>query len=293
MVKKFFGNNLVNRSKINTFFLRENKRKLIFIAVAVALLAGLVTLIVVLSNRVNYESAREPLRAKGMISIGLRTDIPGFAQTNKDGGIEGFEADVAAEIVSRLFDENINVQYKAVNSKTGKVFIDQDVLDFSLGAYIQSSEESYLTYSDPYFTDAVVFYVRKGSSITSAEQIDGKKVGVVNSSYAGYEKKLEEFLKGKGMKCTFFYYNAYPDAADALTAGKIDMFAGGREIMQTYTKDMSELPGFVLKHGYCIAIKNNNNDLKKALNDILYKMKNDGTIKKLIKKWNLMDYTDK
>ena len=255
MAKKFFLSNLISRSRINTFLLRDTKRKIIFIAAVFLVLALIVTVAIVLSNRVNYEAAKEPIREKGMISIGLRTDIPGFAlMDEKRGEIRGFEADVAAQIVKRLFEEGINVQYKDINSKTGKVFIDQGLLDFSLGVYIQSTAESYLTYTDPYFTDAVVFYVRKGSSI-AAEQLGGKKIGVVSSSYAGYDNNLEKFLKDKNIKCEIINYNAYPDAADALRAGKIDVFAGGRVIMQPFTRDMTELPGFVLKHGYRIAIK--------------------------------------
>lgn len=293
MAKKFFLSNLISRSRINTFLLRDTKKKIIFIAAVFLVLALIVTVVIVLSNRVNYEAAKEPIREKGMISIGLRSDIPGFAMLDeKSGVIKGFEADVAAEIVKRLFEEGINVQYKDINSKTGKVFINQDILDFTLGAYIQSTAESYLAYTDPYFTDAVVFYVRKGSSIT-AEQLDGKKIGMVSTSYAGYDSHLEKLFKDKNLTCEYFYYNAYPDAADALKAGKIDVLAGGRVIMQSFSRDMTELTGFVLKHGYRIAIKNTKSELKKALNEILGKMKKDGTIAGLVDKWQLLDYADK
>ena len=266
MAKKFFLSNLINRNKINTFFKRDTKKKLYIAGGIFLFIVILIVVIVLLANRVNWNKAKDPILDKGMISIGLRTDLKVFALKNeKNGEIEGFEKDIAAEIVKRLFeDEKINVEYKEINSKTGKVYIQKGDLDFTLGAYIETNVESYLSYSDPYYTDAIVFYVRKGS-ITKAEEINGKRIGVVTTSYAGYNKKLEEFLKSKKIKCEYKYYNAYPDAVDALKTGQVEVVAGSRILMQSYAADTFELPGYVLLHGYRIAVKATSTELKKAL----------------------------
>jgi ABC-type amino acid transport substrate-binding protein len=290
-VKRFKLSNIINRNKINLFFARDTKKKFIIMGAVLFAILLIVVLAVIISNRVNYDAAKKPIKDKGIISIGLRGDLAGFAKKNeKSGAIEGYEADIAAEIVKRLFKEGIKVQYKETNSKTGKVFLDTGDLDMSLAAIVSSDTESYLAYTNSYYTDAIVFYVKKGG-ITSADQLKGKKVGVVTSSYAGYNQKLEQFFKDKNIICTVVYYSSYPDAADALKFGSIDVFAGGSVLMQSYTADMVRLPGFVLPYGYCIAINKNNKELKKALDQILGDMKNDGTLGRLEQKWKLEDFT--
>ena len=61
--------------------------------------------------------------------------------------------------------------------------------------------------------------------------------------------------------------------------------------MQSYAKDAQALPGFVMKHGYCIALKKSESELKKALNKLLSNMRREGLIDKLIAKWSLPDYS--
>lgn len=291
MAKKFFLSGLINRNKINTFFKRNTKRKMYIAGGIFLFIVILIIVIIALVNRVNWDKAKSPILDKGMVSIGLRTDLQGFALKNEQSGeIEGLEKDIAAEIVKRLFkEERINVEYKEINSKTGKVYIQKGDLDFTLGAYIETNTESYLDYSDPYYTDATVFYARQGS-ITKAEDINGKKMGVVSTSYAGYNKKLEEFLKSRKINCEYKYFNAYPDAMDALKAGQVDVIAGSRIIMQSYAAEAYEVPGFVLLHGYRIAVKKTNIELKKALNSILNDMRRDNTLDGLKIKWQLVDY---
>jgi len=291
MAKKFFLSRLINRSKINTFFRRNTKKKLYIAGGIFLFIAVLVVAVILFANSVNWDKAKGPILDKGMISIGLRPDLQGFALKNEESGeIEGFEKDIAEEIVKRLFkEEKINVEYKEINSKTGKVYIQKGDLDFTLGAYIKTDSESYLSYSNTYYTDATAFYARQGS-ITKAEDINGKKIGVVSTSYAGYNKKLEEFLKSRNIICEYKYYNAYPDAVDALHTLKVDIIAGSRMIMQSYAADTVELPGYVLPHGYRIALKKANTELNKALNSILNDMRKDNTLDGLKIKWQLVDY---
>ena len=199
-LKSFFLSRLISRDNVQTFVSRGSRRKWLIIVGAVVL-AGLITgLVFLLTNMVNYDAAKRHVLEKGMVSIGLRGDLAGFAVKDEESGvIKGYEADIAAEMERRLFGNEVKVDYQEINSKTGKVLLDLGDLDFSLAAYVPTDAETYVAYSDPYYTDAIVFYVRKGSGITSAQEINGKTVGVVNTSYAGYNTKLEEFLKGKNI----------------------------------------------------------------------------------------------
>ncbi len=269
-------------------FLRNNKNRLVLFIIIPVVILIIAAIILITSSQVNFSAAIAGIKAKGMISIGLRIDLTGFAVKNGDSGIiEGYEADIADEIIKRLITDDIKVQIKEINSKTGKVLIKNGELDMTLAAYIKGSE-SYINYSAPYYTDGVVFYAKQ-DGIKSAEDLNGKTVGVVTSSYAG--QKLEDFFKGKNISCSVKNYSSYPDTADALHAGKIDVFAGGSILMQSFAKDFIKLKGFVLPHGYCIAVSNSNEELIKAVNKILSDMKNEGAISLLEKKWQLTDYS--
>lgn len=287
-MRKVFLKNLLKKNRFSFNFTQNIRKKIILAGAALFAAIIIVIIAILLSGRVNFEKAKAPILEKGMISIGLRGDIPGFAQIGKNGAIEGYEADIAEEIVKRLFAEGINVQYKEINSKTGKVFIDSGELDMTLAAYVPDDSASNLIYSRPYFTDAVVFLTRN-ASIKSTADFKGKKVGVVTTSYAG--GKLEQYFKDNHVDCTVTQYAAYPDAADALAFGNIDVFAGSRVLMRPYMEGSEVLPETIMPHGYCIAVKEDNVELKKALDYILAEIKKDGTMSRLLQKWQLTDYS--
>jgi len=287
-LKKVAFKNIFKKNKFS-FLSQGAKKKVVVIGAVLICILFIVLIAVIMTNQVNFDKAKALILEKGMISIGLRTDMDGLARKNDSEVIEGFEADLAAEIVKRLFpDGSIKVQYKEVNSKTGKVFIDTGELDITLAAYVPGSDVDYILYSEAYYTDSIVFYAKKGGA-EGIDQLKGKKIGVVSTSYAG--QKLEAYFKEKNIDCKIVQFSSYPDAADALGFGNVDVFAGSSVLMRSYTAGSALLTGNVLPHGYCIAMKKSNVELKKALDYILNELKKDGTLSLLEQKWQLPGYS--
>lgn len=287
-MKKIAFKNIFKKSRFSVIS-PGTKKKIVIIAAALLIVLFIVSIALIMTSRVNFDKAKAPILEKGMITVGLRTDLDGLAKKTNTGEIEGYEADLSAEIVKRLFPEgDVKVQYKEINSKTGKVFIDTGEIDMTLAAFFPSDDVSYLIYSDPYYTDTVVFYAKK-DGVKELSQLAGKKAGVVTSSYAGIN--LEKYFKDKNIDCKVVQFASYPDAADALRFGSIDVFAGSSVLMRTYTEGFEQLPGNILPHGFCIAVDKSNTELKKALDSILTDLKKDGTVNLLEEKWQLPGYS--
>ena len=101
-------------TKRKRLLLIKQKHLRLFIGAAIVL-AVFVILSVILSatgHEAKKQSAVNNMKSTGLINIGLRGDIGKLCTFNEDTGkFEGFEKDVADEIVSRLFGSDIFVNY--------------------------------------------------------------------------------------------------------------------------------------------------------------------------------------
>lgn len=140
-------------------------------------------------------------------------------------------------------------------------------------------------------TQAIV--VRKGdSSIKKPEDIVGKVVGTQQASGPlGALKAFDEQLrktKGKGVK-EIKEYIGFPEAYADLANGRVDAVANGLPNLAYLAKQQGDqyvvVGTFGDKAYYGWALRREDKDLLKYLDDRLVKMKQDGTLKELQQKW--------
>ncbi|MEI3166589.1 MAG: transporter substrate-binding domain-containing protein [Lachnospiraceae bacterium] len=128
---------------------------------------------------------------RGVLKVGCKSDVPNFSlQNTATGEYEGFEDDLAYNIAGEIFgctpeeakDKKL-VEFQGVTAKTRGPLLENGEIDLVIATFTITDErkETY-NFSTPYYTDAVGLLVNNDSGIESIEDLDGKIIGVAQSS---------------------------------------------------------------------------------------------------------------
>ncbi|MDI3316767.1 MAG: basic amino acid ABC transporter substrate-binding protein [Bacillota bacterium] len=136
-----------------------------------------------------------------------------------------------------------------------------------------------VTFSDPYFTAGQVIGVKKGSPIKTPQDLAGKKVGVQADTTGDYAAQ-----KVKGT--TIVRYPQTPDAINALLNGDVDAVVIDAPVLYNFIKEnpnrgvVAAGQPFTVEY-YGIAMRKDDTELVRKINQALAKLKADGTYQKL------------
>lgn len=234
---------------------------------------------------------------RGVLKVGCKSDIPKFSlQNTATGEYEGFEDDLAYEIAGEIFGctadeakEQKLVEFQGVTAKTRGPLLDNGEIDLVIATFTITEErkETY-NFSTPYYTDAVGLLVNKDSGIQSIEELDGKIIGVAQSSTSkqGFEDYTAE--KGLDVKPEFQEFDGYPALAQALATKQIDCFSVDRAILAGYVNDSNQiLEDRFAEQEYGVASKKDNAGLAALVEEKVTSMLADGSMKALQDEWGL------
>lgn len=234
---------------------------------------------------------------RGVLKVGCKSDIPKFSlQNTATGEYEGFEDDLAYAIAGEIFGctadeakEQKLVEFQGVTAKTRGPLLDNGEIDLVIATFTITEErkETY-NFSTPYYTDAVGLLVNKDSGIQSIEDLDGKIIGVAQSSTSkqGFEDYTAE--KGLDIKPGFQEFDGYPALAQALATKQIDCFSVDRAILAGYVNDSNQiLEDRFAEQEYGVASKKDNAGLAALVEEKVTSMLADGSMKALQDEWGL------
>lgn len=234
---------------------------------------------------------------RGVLKVGCKSDIPKFSlQNTATGEYEGFEDDLAYAIAGEIFGctadeakEHKLVEFQGVTAKTRGPLLDNGEIDLVIATFTITEErkETY-NFSTPYYTDAVGLLVNKDSGIQSIEDLDGKIIGVAQSSTSkqGFEDYTAE--KGLDVKPEFQEFDGYPALAQALATKQIDCFSVDRAILAGYVNDSNQiLEDRFAEQEYGVASKKDNAGLAALVEETVTSMLADGSMKALQDEWGL------
>ncbi|GKU26947.1 transporter substrate-binding domain-containing protein [Clostridium folliculivorans] len=225
---------------------------------------------------------------RGTLKVGVKVDVPKYGYKDPSTGkIEGFEIDIAKAVAKKILGDENKVDFQAVTAKTRGPLLDSGEIDMVAATFTITDErkKSY-NFSDPYFTDGVGLLVKKDAGISSFKDLNGKKIGVAQSSTT--KKALQEEADKQGIKVTFSEFASYPEIKTALSSGRVDCFSVDGAILLGYLDDNTKiLSDKFSPQNYGIASKKDNTELAKVINETITEMKSSGDLQKLIDKWGL------
>lgn len=234
---------------------------------------------------------------RGVLKVGCKSDVPNFSlQNTATGEYEGFEDDLAYNIAGEIFgctpekakDKKL-VEFQGVTAKTRGPLLENGEIDLVIATFTITDErkETY-NFSTPYYTDAVGLLVNNDSGIESIEDLDGKIIGVAQSSTTkdGFKAYVEE--KGLNVNPEFQEFDGYPALAQALATKQIDCFSVDRAILSGYVNDSNHiLDDRFSEQEYGVASAKENTGLAELVDEKVTSMISDGSMKTLQEQWNL------
>jgi len=225
---------------------------------------------------------------RGVLRVGVKVDVPNFGYQNPDTGeVEGLEIDIAKELAKRLLGDENKITTTGVTAQTRGPLLDNNEVDMIIATFTITEErkKSY-NFTEPYYTDAIGFLVKKDSGIQTIKDLDGKTIGVAQS--ATTKDAIIEKAQELGITVNFSEYASYPEINAALASGRVDAFSVDKSILLGYVNEST----MILEEGfkpqeYGIATKFDNKDLAEYVNNFIVEIKNDGTLDALLEKWHL------
>jgi putative glutamine transport system substrate-binding protein len=230
----------------------------------------------------------ESIKDRGVLKVGVKVDVPKFGYKNAQSGvIEGFEVDLSKQVAKKIFGDESKIELQGVTAKTRGPLLDNGEIDMVAATFtITEERKNSYNFSDPYLTDGVGLLVKKSTGVSSLKDLNGKTIGVAQSSTT--KVALEDEAKKQGTTLKFSEFGSYPEINAALDSGRVDCFAVDASILNGYVDDSSVILGDRFNpQEYGIASKKDNTELAKLINEVVNDMKNSGEMDKLIQKWEI------
>lgn len=228
------------------------------------------------------------IKDRGILKVGVKVDVPKFGYKDPGTGkIDGFEIDLVKALSKKILGDENKYEAQGVVAKTRGPLLDNGDIDICIATFTITEErkKSY-NFTDPYYIDTVGLMVKKALGAKSLKDLDGKKIGVAQSSTS--RKAVQEAADKAGVKVSFFEFGTYAEVKAALDSGRVDAFSIDKSILLGYLDDSTViLPDGFSPQEYGAATKKSNEALAKLVNDTLNDMKKSGEIDKLLTKWGI------
>ncbi len=264
------------------------------IIVFIVILAVVIALGFILT-RGNDKTAVERIQERGKLIVGTEGCAQNLNYRDLDGNFSGLEIEIAKGLAKEILGDENAIEYKIITATDRPIMLDSGEVDIVLSTYSVTKERLEATdFSYPYFNDNTGFIVLKNSGIKSFEDLNGKKIGLLQSTAT--IEALGAVAKEKGYNIEFPQYTSYGDLKAALSAGRIDAFSSDKSILQSYLDDDTIiLDDSYGMEPYGVGIKQGS-DLLDVVNKCIKEWVEDGTIDKWtaehhlpVMDWNKID----
>jgi len=225
-----------------------------------------------------------PAAAKTMIN-GIDAAFPPFAYVDKDGKAAGFDVDAVNWIAKKM---GFEVQHQAVAWEGIIPSLLAKKIDFICsGMTVTAERKQKVDFTNAYWEHRNQFVAKKDAKLT-LDDIYKKGVTVGVQQGTSEYKWLQEQAKAKNWNFKFRVYDSAPMAAEDVLNGRIEVAAmNDAPAKQLSTQKPLKIVGaFGDPDTYGCAVRKEDKDLFKKLNDGYAQLKKDPYWNELLKKYN-------
>lgn len=236
----------------------------------------------------------------GKLTVGVRADVMNFGYYNETAEkYYGLEIDIATEMAERMGYKD--VEFVTVTPDNRKETLLNGEVDCLVATYtISDTRTENFDFSPAYYTDNMRIVVEKSSMIDDIKELKGLNIGTMSGASAAplLTIKLHElgmiseeifsqtdtFIQLDGVSLT--KAPSYDELDAMLESGEIDAACMDQCIAQTYMNDDRRfLDTVIAEQEYGVATQKDS-ELSGKVNKVITEMLEDGTIDKLIDKWD-------
>ena len=225
------------------------------------------------------ENAQVQTMQEGFLNMATNAEFPPYEYKEGDG-FAGIDVEIAGAVAEMLgLELKINdVEFGSIigGVQTGKY-------DMGMAGMTKTEErEESVNFSVTYATGVQVIIVKEDSDIKSADDLEGRKIGVQQDT-TGDIYCCDDFGDENVVE-----YKTGADAVQALVAGKVDCVVIDNEPAKAYVesaKGLKILDTEYVTEEYAICVAKENEDLLAAINGALAELEQSGKIEEIIKKY--------
>lgn len=209
-----------------------NKLKIILTALSLLISVS----VLVFSPNTYAGETLDKVKSRGMLRCGINTGLVGFSNLNNKNKWEGFDVDLCRAVAAAVLDDPNKVEFVPLNARKrfgALVKKEIDVLIRNTTWTLSRDTSMPIDFTGISFYDGQGFLVEKISGINKVEDLNGKKVCVLNGTTSGVN--LKDYLKQNKI-------NAEAIVFDKVSEAKIAFFSGHCD---AYTADMSALASVI------------------------------------------------
>lgn len=256
------------------------KKKWFSLAAVFVLLAGFLA---ACGTSDSANGSGEGEEGKKKLIMGTSADYPPFEyiDTAKSDEFIGVDIDIAKAVTEKL-----GYEFEVRDMDFGGLIqaLQSGQVDFVLSAMSATEDrKKNVDFSEIYYTSKHMIVSKKGSDITSLEDLEGKTVGVQLGSIQ--ETKAKDLTEEVDMKVE--NRNRIPELIQEIKAGRFDAAIIEDTVAQGFFEKDKELEGFTVEDadgGYAIALPKDS-ELTEEFNKALQEMIDNGELDEIITKW--------
>ncbi len=241
------------------------------------------------SESTSQDTSLADIQKAGKIRIGLEGDWQPFSYHDADDNLVGYDVEVAQNIAKELGVEAEITEAPWDGLLTG---LSTGVYDMVVnGVDVTPDREETFDFSDPYAYDHIDLVVKaENTDITSFDDLKGRTSA--NSTGSTYAELGEQY------GATVSNVPTLAETMELVLNGTVDATINADTSVQDYLNTTGETDLKVVARlddvtSYAIPLKKGSDSLREAVNSAIQKMRDDGTLSELSKKYFGADLTNK
>ena len=213
----------------------------------------------------------------GVLTMGTNATFPPYEYKDGDD-VVGIDAEIAQAMADKL---GLQLEIVDMDFDSLVASVQSGKIDMSLaGMTVTEERKQNVDFTDSYATGVQVIIVKEDSDIASADDLEGKLIGVQQGT-TGDILSSDQVEKDSQMK----RYPKGSTAIQALKNGKIDCVVIDSEPAAKFgekNQDLKIIDGVFETEEYAMCVKKGNTELLDEMNKALEELKEDGTVDKII-----------
>jgi polar amino acid transport system substrate-binding protein len=224
----------------------------------------------------------EDIQKKGELSVGLLVDFPPYGTLNSENKPDGYDADVARLLAKDL---GLKLNLVPVTGPNRIPFLLTNKVDLLVASLAITPERAkQVQFSEPYAAATVILYGSKKADIKGPDDLKGVRLGVARASTQDIALTA---IAPPGTEIRRFDDDA--SAMQALMSGQVDAIGCSTTVAAQIAKrapaDTFEQKFVLRQQVMAVALRPNEPELLKAVNEFIERNKANGELNKLYQKW--------
>ena len=222
------------------------------------------------------------IKKKGEITVGMLVDFPPYGTMNTSNQPDGYDADVAKLLAKDL---GVKLNLVPVTGPNRIPFLLTNKLDLLVASLAITPERAkQVQFSNPYAAATIVLYGDKKANIKAPADLKGKRIGVARASTQDVALTA---IAREGAAIRSFDDDA--SGMQALISGQVDAIGAATTVAAQIAKRVPPNTfedKFILRQQQMgVAMRPDQAELLKTVNDFVAKNTANGELNKLYQKW--------